>query len=71
METTVKILCSLLLLLCHQTYANVNTLSLIDSYRSGSDTVCVYGNSQRTETWVKDGAGSCPSHMTFGSDDEE
>lgn len=59
------------LLMAPSAHASVNTLRLIDSYPDGSDTVCVFSNGRRTETWVKNGAGSCPSHMTFGSDEEE
>lgn len=50
--------------------ATVNTLELVDSYPTGSDTVCVFSDGRRTETWIRDGAGHCPSHMTFGSEDE-
>ncbi len=71
MYNVFKVFCVLSLLFTTVSYAGVNTLSLVDSYRTGSDKVCVYANSQRTETWVKEGAGSCPSYMTFGDDDDE
>lgn len=45
--------------------ATTNTLDLVDSYRNGSDTVCVYSDGDRTEVYTKSGAGSCPSKKTF------
>lgn len=45
--------------------ATVNTLTLVDEYTDGSDKVCIYSNGNRTETFIKEGAGSCPSKKTF------
>lgn len=71
MKEVIKIITAVLLLsLPISSNATVNTLTLIDSYSDGSDTICVYSGSGRTETYVKEGAGHCPRHMTFGSKDE-
>ncbi|WBF77772.1 hypothetical protein A73_182 [Escherichia phage A73] len=37
------------------------TLDLEDSYRDGSQTVCVYSNGRSSAVVYKDGAGACPS----------
>ena len=46
-------------------HATVNTLSLVDEYTDGDTTVCIYSDGNRTESFVKEGAGSCPSKKTF------
>ncbi len=46
-------------------HATVNTLTLIDSYPTQGGKVCVYSDGHRTESIVKNGAGSCPSKKTF------
>ncbi|UKS71467.1 putative membrane protein [Klebsiella phage vB_KpnM_VIK251] len=53
------------LLLSSPVFATVNTLDLVDEYIDGSSKVCIYSDGNRTETIVKDGAGSCPSKKTF------
>ena len=53
------------LLLSPVVHATVNTLDLVDEYTNGSSKVCVYSDGNRTETVVKEGAGSCPSKKTF------
>lgn len=53
------------LLLSSQAFATVNTLSLVDEYTDGSSKVCIYSDGNRTESFVKEGAGSCPSKKTF------
>lgn len=53
------------LLLSSQAHASVNTLDLVDEYSDGSSKVCIYSDGHRTETFVKEGAGSCPSKKTF------
>lgn len=53
------------ILLSSPVIASVNTLTLVDYYTDGSDKVCIYSDGNRTETVVKDGAGSCPSKKTF------
>ena len=52
-------------LLSSQAFATVNTLSLVDEYTDGSSKVCIYSDGNRTESVVKEGAGSCKSKMTF------
>ncbi len=52
-------------LLSSQAFATVNTLSLVDEYTDGSSKVCIYSDGNRTESVVKEGAGSCPSKKTF------
>lgn len=52
-------------LLSSQAFATVNTLSLVDEYTDGSSKVCIYSDGNRTEPFVKEGAGSCPSKKTF------
>lgn len=52
-------------LLSSQAFATVNTLSLVDEYTDGSSKVCIYSDGNRTESFVKEGAGSCPSKKTF------
>ncbi len=52
-------------LLSSQAFATVNTLSLVDEYTDGSSKVCIYSDGHRTESVVKEGAGSCPSKKTF------
>lgn len=53
------------LLLSSPVFATVNTLNLVDEYTNGSSKVCVYSDGNRTESFVKEGAGSCPSKKTF------
>ncbi|QXL90374.1 hypothetical protein [Salmonella phage NINP13076] len=53
------------LLLSSPALATVNTLTLVDEYTDGSNKVCIYSDGNRTESFVKDGAGSCPSKKTF------
>lgn len=53
------------LLLSSTAYATVNTLTLVDEYVDGDSKICIYSNGHRTETFIKDGAGSCPRHKTF------
>lgn len=53
------------ILLSSSAFATVNTLDLVDEYTDGSSKVCIYSDGNRTETLVKDGAGSCPSKKTF------
>lgn len=53
------------LLLSSPVFATVNTLDLVDEYTNGSSKVCVYSDGNRTESFVKEGAGSCPSKKTF------
>ena len=53
------------LLLSSPVFSTVNTLDLVDEYIDGSSKVCIYSDGNRTETIVKDGAGSCPSKKTF------
>lgn len=52
-------------LLSSPAFATVNTLSLVDEYTDGSSKVCIYSDGNRTESIVKEGAGSCPSKKTF------
>lgn len=52
-------------LLSSQAFATVNTLSLVDEYTDGSSKVCIYSDGNRTESVMKEGAGSCPSKKTF------
>lgn len=52
-------------LLSSQAFATVNTLSLVDEYTDGSSKVCIYSDGNRTESFVKEDAGSCPSKKTF------
>lgn len=52
-------------LISPQAFATVNTLSLVDEYTDGSSKVCIYSDGNRTESVVKEGAGSCPSKKTF------
>ncbi|AGZ17591.1 hypothetical protein X824_gp232 [Escherichia phage 4MG] len=52
-------------LLSSPAFATVNTLSLVDEYTDGSSKVCIYSDGNRTESVVKEGAGSCPSKKTF------
>lgn len=52
-------------LLSSQAFATVNTLSLVDEYTDGSSKICIYSDGNRTESFVKEGAGSCPSKKTF------
>lgn len=52
-------------LLSSPAFATVNTLSLVDEYTDGSSKVCIYSDGHRTESVVKEGAGSCPSKKTF------
>lgn len=52
-------------LLSSPAFATVNTLSLVDEYTDGSSKVCIYSDGNRTESFVKEGAGSCPSKKTF------
>lgn len=54
-----------ILLLSSPAFATVNTLSLVDEYTDGSSKVCIYSDGNRTESFVKEGAGSCPSKKTF------
>lgn len=46
-------------------HATTNTLSLVDEYRTSDGKMCIYSDGDRTETYEKDGAGSCPSKKTF------
>lgn len=52
-------------LLSSPAFATVNTLSLVDEYTDGSSKVCIYSDGNRTESIVKEGAGSCTSKKTF------
>lgn len=52
-------------LLSSQAFSTVNTLSLVDEYTDGSSKICIYSDGNRTESFVKEGAGSCPSKKTF------
>ena len=52
-------------LLSSPAFATVNALSLVDEYTDGSSKVCIYSDGNRTESVVKEGAGSCPSKKTF------
>lgn len=61
--TGVLVMC--ILLLSSPAFATVNTLSLVDEYTDGSSKVCIYSDGNRTESVVKEGAGSCKSKMTF------
>ncbi|WPK37576.1 hypothetical protein [Escherichia phage AV124] len=53
------------LLLSSPVFATVNTLDLVDEYTDGSSKVCIYSDGNRTESVLKEGAGSCPSKKTF------
>lgn len=46
-------------------YATVNTLTLANSYVSGSKRICVYQDSRRTEIIEIKSSQSCPSKKTF------
>lgn len=61
--TGILVMC--ILLFSSQAFATVNTLSLVDEYTDGSSKVCIYSDGNRTESVVKEGAGSCPSKKTF------
>lgn len=45
--------------------ASVNTLTLQDQIRTDDGSLCIYSDGNRTETYEKDGAGSCPTRKTF------
>ena len=53
------------LLLSSPVFATVNTLDLVDEYTDGRSKVCIYSDGNRTESVLKEGAGSCPSKKTF------
>lgn len=46
-------------------YAQINTLDLIDSYTTHDGKICVYSNGHRTETDKINRAKPCPSKKTF------
>lgn len=62
-----KLILSAILFLLPVSYCfgTVNTLTLTESYVSGSKRICVYQDSRRTEIIEIESSRSCPSKKTF------